>query len=86
MNIITANILDVKVFRVTVIFGFFTFRIFFLSEHITFKKNIVIVKKFDFEILAYLYILGSSEFIYSIVTVINVCVCACVYVIDHDSV
>ena len=53
---------------------------FLLSEHILCKKNVVIVKKFDTEILTYLYILRSPEFIYPIFAVMYECVCACVYV------
>ena len=48
---------------------------FLHSEHILWKKSIVIVKKFDFEILTYLYLLRSLELIYAIFTVMCVCVC-----------
>ena len=58
--------------------------------HILCKESIVMVKKFDFEIWTYLYILRSPEFIYVIFTVMYVCmcvcVCACVYVSEHDSI
>ena len=37
-----------------------------LSEHVLCKESIVIAKKFDFEILTYLYVLRSREFIYAI--------------------
>ena len=46
-----------------------------LSEHILCKENIVIVKKFDFEILTHSYVLRSSEFIYS-----TFCGGVCMYV------
>ena len=48
----------------------------------------VIVKKFDFEILTHLYVLRSPEFIYAIFAVMYVCMCVCVYVCvrEHDSV
>ena len=53
---------------------------FLLSEHMLCKESIVIVKKFDFEILMYLYILRFPEFIYAIFAVMYVfmCVCMCV--------
>ena len=59
-----------------------------LSEHILCKESIVIVKKFHFEILTYLYVLRSPEFIYAIFAVMYVCmyVCMCVYVSEDDSV
>ena len=68
--------------------------IFLLFEHILCKESIVIVKKFDFEILIYLYVLRSPEFIYAIfgVMYVRMCVCVCVcvyvcvYVSEHDSV
>ena len=53
---------------------------FLLSEHILCKESIVIVKKFDFEILTYLYVLMSPEFIYAIFGVMYVCMCVCAYV------
>ena len=62
---------------------------FLLSEHILCKESIVIVKKFDFEILTHLYVLRSPEFIYAIFSVMYVCVCVCIYVCyvsEHDSV
>ena len=49
--------------------------VFLLSEHILCKEGIVIVKKFDFEIFTYLYVLRSPEFIYAILGVMYVCVC-----------
>ena len=48
------------------------FILFLLSEHILCKESIVIVKKFDFEILMYLYTLRSPEFIYDIFGVMYV--------------
>ena len=53
--------------------------LFLLSEHILCKESIVIVKKFDFEILTYLYVLRSPEFIYVIFGVMYACVYVCVY-------
>ena len=53
---------------------------FLLSEHILCKESIVIVKKFDFEILSHLYVLRSPEFIYAIFGVMYECVCMCVCV------
>ena len=38
------------------------------------------MKKFDYEILIYLYISRYSEFIYAIFTVVYVCMYVCVYV------
>ena len=72
----------------------FYIHFFLLSEHILRKESIVIVKNFDFEILTYLYILRSLEFIYAIFEVMYVCMCVCVcvcvyvcvYVSEHDSV
>ena len=51
---------------------------FLLSEYRLCKESVVIVKKFDLEILTHLYIFRSPEFIYSIFTVMHVCVCVCV--------
>ena len=55
-----------------------------------YKESIVIAKKFDFEILTYLYVLRSPELIYAIFGVMYVCICVrvyvCVYVSEHDSV
>ena len=59
---------------------------FFLSEHILCKESIVIVKKFDFEILMYLWVLRSPEFIYAIFMVMYAYVYVCMYVSEHDSV
>ena len=61
---------------------------FWLSKHILCKESIVIAKKFDFEILTYLYVLRSLEFIYTIFTVMYECmyVCVRVYVSEHDGV
>ena len=53
---------------------------FLLSEHILCKESIVIVKKFDVEILTYLYVLRSPEFIYAVFTVMYVCMCVCMWV------
>ena len=60
--------------------------VFLLSEHMLRKKSFVIVRKFDFEILTYLSVLRSPEFIYAIFEVMYVCVYVCVYVSEHDSV
>ena len=64
--------------------------LFLLSEHILCKESVVIVKKFDFEILTDLYVLRSPEFIYAYFECVYVCVCVCVYVCvyvsEHDSV
>ena len=49
--------------------------IFLLSEHILCKESIVILKKFDFEILTHLYVLRSLEFICAIFMVMYVRVC-----------
>ena len=46
-----------------------------LSEHKLHKESIVIMKKFDFEILAYLYILRFPQFICAIFTVMHACMC-----------
>ena len=53
---------------------------FFLFEHLLCRESIVIVKKFDFEIFTYLYVLRSPEFIYAIFAEMYVCVCVCVYI------
>ena len=53
---------------------------FLLFEHILCKESIVIVKKIDFEILTYLYVLKSPEFIYAIFAVMYACIGACVCV------
>ena len=58
------------------------FDVFLLSDHILCKESILIVKKFDFEILTYLYILTSPEFIYATFMVM----CTCMYVNEPDSV
>ena len=56
------------------------------------KESTVTAKAFDFEILMYLYVFTSPEFMYAIFKVmyvcmyVCVCVCACVYVIEHDRV
>ena len=50
------------------------------SEHILCKESITVVKKFDFEILTYLYVLKSPEFIYAMFMVMY----ACVYVSEYD--
>ena len=47
---------------------------FLLSNHILCKKIIVIMKKFDFKVLTYLYVCRSAEFIYAIFTVMYACV------------
>ena len=54
-------------------------QIFLLSEHILYKESIVIVKKFDFEILTYLYVLRSIEFIYAIFRVMSACMFVCMF-------
>ena len=46
-----------------------------LSERILCMESIVIVKNFDFEILTYLYVFGSPEFIYAIFTAMYICMC-----------
>ena len=51
---------------------------FLLSEHILCKESIAIAKKVDFEILAYLYVFRSPEFIYAIFVVLYECMCVCV--------
>ena len=56
----------------------FFFFIFLLSVHILCKESIVIVKKFDFEILTCLYVFRSAEFMYTIFTVMCVCMFVCV--------
>ena len=48
---------------------------FLLSEHVLCKESIVIVKKLDFEVLTYLYVLRSPEFIYAFCG--DVCTNAC---------
>ena len=48
------------------LFDIITWETFLLSEHILCTESIVIVKEFDFEILTYLYVLWSPEFIYAI--------------------
>ena len=60
--------------------------LFLLSEHVLCKESIVIVKKFAFEILTYLYVFMSSEFICAIFMVMYVCICVYVCVSEHDSV
>ena len=64
------------------LFGTITWETFLLSEHILCKESIVIVKEFDFEILTYLYVLRSPEFIYAIFGVMYVCMCLCVCVCE----
>ena len=54
--------------------------VFLLSEHVPCKESIVIMKKFDYEILIYLYVLRYSDFIYAIFTVVYVCMYVCVCV------
>ena len=44
------------------------------------KESIATAKKFDFEILTYLYVLGSPDFIYAIFMVKNVCMCMWMWV------
>ena len=39
------------------------------------NESIIVVKKFDFEILTYLYVLRTPKFIYAIFRVMNVCMC-----------
>ena len=53
------------------------------SEHLLCKESIAVVKKFDFEILTFLYVFKSSEFIYAIFygdACAYVCLYVCVYV------
>ena len=54
-------------------------RQFLLSEHILCKKSIEIVKKFDCEILTYLYVFRAPEFICAIFGEMYLCMCVCVY-------
>ena len=56
------------------------FNFLLLSEHILCKESIVNDKKFDFEILTYLYVFRSPEFIYAIFGVMYVCMCVCMCV------
>ena len=56
---------------------------FFISEHILCKESIMILKKFNFEILTHLYILRSHEFIYAILVT---CIYMCVYVSEYNRV
>ena len=56
------------------------FYLLLLSKHILCKKSIVIEKKFDFEILTYLYVFRSPEFLCAIFTVMYICICVCVCV------
>ena len=53
----------------------FYFTLFLLSEHVLCKESIVIEKKFDFEILTYLYVFRSPEFLCAIFTVMYTCMC-----------
>ena len=48
-----------------------------LFEHVLCKESVIVMKKFDFEILTYLYVLRSPEFIYAIFTVMYACMCEC---------
>ena len=50
---------------------------FLLSEHVLCKASIVIMKKFDSEILMHLYVFRYLEFIYAIFGVMHVCMCVC---------
>ena len=50
---------------------------FSLSEHIQSKESFVIMKKFDFRILTYLYILRSPKFIYGIFVAMYGWMCVC---------
>ena len=52
-------------------------RSFYYSNMLLHKENVIIVKKFDIEILTYLYVLKSLEFIYATFTVIYVCMYEC---------
>ena len=58
---------------------------FLLPVHLLGKESVVIMKKFDFEILTYLYVSRSRNFIYAIFTVMYACMCVRVYVSEHDS-
>ena len=50
---------------------------FLLSKYILRKESVVIMKKFDFDILTYLYVLRSREFNYTIFTMMYACMCVC---------
>ena len=67
------NIRASKVISKLIVPIFFFKNRFLLSEHTLCKESIEIVKKFDFEILMYLYVLRPPEFIYAIFGVM----CAC---------
>ena len=49
----------------------------FTFERTLCKESMVIVKKFDFEIMTHLYFSSSPEFIYGNFEVMYVCVCVC---------
>ena len=51
-------------------------------EHKLRKESIIIMKKFDFEILTYLEVLRSPDFIHVtyVIIVMYVFMCACMYV------
>ena len=63
-------------------------KLFLFSKNVLRKESIVIIKKFDFEILTYLLVLRLPEFIYAIFTVmyLSMCVCVRVHVNEYDSV
>ena len=56
---------------------------FLLSKYILRKESVVIMKKFDFDILTYLYVLRSPEYIYAF---LQWRIYMCVYVIEQESV
>ena len=69
-------LMEMKTHLLLCVFELHFYFFFVLSEHILCKESIVIGKKFDFEILTYLYILRSPEFIYAIFTEMYACICA----------
>ena len=58
-------------------------KLFLFSKHILCKESMVIVKKFDFEILTYLYVLRFPELIYDFLRDVS---SLCMYVREQDSV
>ena len=46
------------------------------------QENIEVMKKFNYAILIYLYVLSYPEFIYAIFTVMYLYVCACMCVCE----
>ena len=56
-----------------------------LSEYIVFKKNIVIMKKFDLEILTYTFSGLLNSFMLFLRGYMYVCECVCVIVSLNDA-